>query len=152
MARAGIQITRNAVEEKLNDMISKGRSLEAGVARDVTKIYANAQRARWMSEGSSEGTPWRALNPKYKESKPIRFSAYPGGGRKMMIARGDLFMAATLQKLGADGGSFIVQGSTLTININIDHATHANQARNFTRFGSQTRDKIKQRLKEYLFG
>ena len=81
----------SGIEDQMKKMLDRSNRMQAYLDRIVYRQYQNAQRERWITENASEGTPWAALNKRYKEYKKKAFASYPGGGSKMLIATGELF-------------------------------------------------------------
>lgn len=84
----------DGITKKLDGIIASGKTGFAQFfVRDAVPKYLKAQSERFMTENSSDYTAggWKPLDPKYRERKLTQFSGYEGGGRKMLIAKGDLY-------------------------------------------------------------
>lgn len=141
---------------KLEEMATRAKSPQTYLNTVFLEDYRNAQRQRWMTENSSEGATWERLNPAYAAYKLKRYGggpkyktgkrgegrwvpdgswpSYPGGGRKMLIATGDLF-----QSVIGPGKGFnkIVTDRSIIIATSIDYAPMVNRLRPFMRFSQQ---------------
>lgn len=132
------------------------RNLEAVMTRRIWPMYKDAQAARFQSQGESEGNPWQALTPEYRKWKqkakyvnrdgkkrPIK-----AGGKQMLVLTGDLYDSL----MGKKGGSRIIKGGTMTINVSLEYAPYVNEARNFTEFSDKTKAAFLKEFKEYILG
>ena len=106
---ARMNVVQDGITKQLNAMATRARTVQAFLNSTIYTMYQNLQMQRWMTEGSSEGEGWPALNssyaryklrrygggPKYKwiggmgEGRPWEpdgsWPSFPGGGSKMMI-------------------------------------------------------------------
>jgi hypothetical protein len=152
--KAGITITQDAIS-KYHDSLVKKSKLDAGLVKNVTAMYVNAQVRRWESSGSSEGNTWpRVKNQKAKER---RFAAYPEGGRRTLIATGNLLRAATLQPPGATPpryprvtGSRLVADSSITFAVKGKYVGYAAEDRPYMKFSEATKRQILDEMKRWL--
>lgn len=119
---AGITKATGLGLEKLVTLQARAKSQQGAFAA-IYKIYQALQVQRFETENASEGSPWAALNPKYKAYKPKRYgggprraskkhpagnwSTYPFKGEKMMIGTGWLAGAA----IGSFQSSPFTQGN-----------------------------------------
>lgn len=141
-----IQKESNALKF-LDNFVNKANAPAAFLNRVAYPMIIEFQKRRWVSQNSTEGAPWRELNPAYERRKLKKYAEYPGGGRHMMIATGRLVDAATME---SDEGWKMVKDNRLYITINVPYAKWADKERNFTKFGRQSIDEIKDALKKYL--
>ena len=86
---------RNTIKQRNQEMLTRANSMQAFFKRNILKMYQDAQRKRFSTENQSEGKHWPELEGNYKTYKRKRFAAYPGSGRKMMIAT-DALRRATI--------------------------------------------------------
>lgn len=149
MAGAKLTIGENAIAnlyEKIKDRTARAG---AAMARDAYQIYVNAQRKRWMTENASEGSKWKALaDTPYKKYKPKRFVAYPGGGRKLMIATSNLVKSVvgddrTYHKL-------LIEERSITIATTLPYAKYVAEVRPIFEFSEETKKKIREKMVEYI--
>lgn len=146
---AGISFVSNGVDKLIKKLTDRSNKIDAGLARDVTTMFSNAQRKRWMTEGGSEGKTWDRLNPTYEKYKRTRYAGFPGGGRKLLIATGQLVAAST----GVDTKYFarLIDKNRITFVIKVPYAKYVNEHRDFIKFSPATRKKIVKRLAEWYF-
>lgn len=151
MANEGaIRMVKSAINRMHGDMLRVGNRVDAALAREIYRIYQNAQRARWMSENKSEGRPWKALNPTYQVKKIKRFAAYPGGGRKMLIATGALQASV----IGTDTKHHrrLIERNRMVVATTLPYAAYVAEVRPFMEFGKATKAKIRAAIKKYWVG
>lgn len=74
--------------DQIKKYLDRARLVDGYINRVIYPTYQRRQRKRYQTEGASEGVKWPALNAQYAAYKLKKFSSYPGGGRKMMIATG----------------------------------------------------------------
>lgn len=141
-------------------------------------IYAQAQQARWMSEGGSEGFSWPA--PLNTAAKERRFKDYYGGGTKTLIATSRL-LASVLPPAFRGGascpegeeqyneivsdGSVIVASNVKSAYIppasgkerkkrggkyGVNYGVFVNEHRPFTKWSTETRQAFSDSLKQYV--
>lgn len=146
--KIGFTVVSNAVEKMHADLLKKSNKIDAALARDVTVMFHNAQRQRWMTEGRSEGKKWKALDKRYAKRKLTQYAAYPGGGRKMLIATNDLVKSVT----GEDRTYYRqkVEGSKLTIGTAVPYAVYVDEERPFMEFSKKTMKKMLERITLYM--
>jgi hypothetical protein len=123
------------------------------------KMYSTAQKARWMSENASEGSVWSKISPAYQLHKLRKYAAYPGGGRKLLIASGNLFASmlppnqregfSLNSKMGGDFRKLIDRG-TMIISTSVPYAEYVDRTRNFTTWSKDTIDSMKMDLAKYI--
>lgn len=146
---SGIQKTQNSVTQALQEKIERGKSMRAFLDRVVYTEYQNAQRERWMTEGASEGFAWPALKSlTYIRQKSRKFAAFPGGGKKMMIATGRLYNSVTGDS--AQEHRKVVTDNSIDIYTTVDYAQYTDEARTFTKFGDDFRTRIQQAIVNYM--
>lgn len=86
MANTNIRLKIKDRLEGLERMTQTAMFFEGWANRRLPRLYANAQRDRWMTEGASEGSKWRKLSTGYAVYKKKRFANYPGAGNAILIA------------------------------------------------------------------
>jgi hypothetical protein len=153
---AVFKMVQNSVKKWNQNLLTKTSAVNAILNRDIFPDYKRKQIERWKTEGESEDESWDALNPTYSAWKRRVYSGYPYAGARMMVATG-LLLKQTVQtpkKVVRNGTMFI----TITANTTArerpvglrgkklkrpsrkeNYAKFANEARNFTHFGSTTR-------------
>jgi len=137
----------SGIEDQLKGMVDRSRDMTSYLNRVVYQQYKNAQRQRWITEGSSEGPKWKALNKGYAKSKLTRFASYPGGGRHILIATGELQKSV----IGPGGGHRkIVTDHSIEINWTTDYADKVNDVRPFSAFGNKTNQEIYDGIAKFL--
>ena len=148
MAAAVLQAIQNSVTKSLEAKIKRGKSLRAWLNRVAYAEYKNIQRERWMTENTSQGAKWPALNEKYALRKARIYAEFPGGGTKMMIAKGTLFNSVVGDDLSAHRK--IVTDTTLEIHTTVDYAQYPDKIRTFTQFSPQTMKNLADSAGEYI--
>ena len=73
------------VNKKLDEMKNNAINAQGFLMRNIYPMYKDAQRQRWISQGSSEGRVWDSLDSIYAKRKLKLYGSYPGAGTKMMI-------------------------------------------------------------------
>jgi len=151
MASGGIAEIEMGVSKKLEDMVSRGRSVSAYLNRVLVKKFTKAQMNRWETEGSSEGMGWHPLTPAYAAWKKRKFADAPGNGTKLMIASGKLSSGAQLR----DASYFtkLVTDSEFVISMNlgaIPYAGYAGDDRPYMEFSDETLSEWKRGIRDYI--
>lgn len=139
MAGAKIETLMNGIQDQLEKMLDRSRSMQSYLNRVVYSQYQNAQRKRWITEGASEGSQWQSLNPKYAEIKKVRFAAFPGAGNKMLIATGRL--QKSVIGPGEDHRK-IATDRDLTVSWTTPYAVYVSEVRPFETLGDKTMSDI----------
>lgn len=142
---------KNDATSRFKNLMSATRLLAGWSAARLPKIYANMQKARWMSEGSSEGEKWDRLNPRYAAWKRKKYSSYPGAGKRMMIRTGELFFQGILPS----GNKFrsIVRGRQVRFFTTLPsdpYFDQVNKARPFTNWSDKSKREIVADYRRYL--
>lgn len=138
----------NGIEKNLQAKLQRANSLQSFLNRNVYAMYQNFQRTRWMTEGSSEGQQWAPLSPTYAKYKLKRYSEYPGGGSKMLIATQKLFNSVVGP---GQGQRKVVTNRQLTIYTNTDYANFVDEKRNFTKWSSNSMIIFYNAITSYVF-
>jgi len=147
MARATWTKVKNDVDTRLKEMVQRGRSSRAYIARVIFPRYQEYQLLRWQSEDQFS---WHPLNERYRLYKLRKYYNYMGRGSKMMIATGEL-LQSVLVKPGHKG-RVLFQERSMEISIDLPYAKFANEKRNFTKFSPLFIGQLKQDLATYLRG
>ncbi len=85
---------RDSSDDYLKGLLKARTHFDAWAARTLPKLYANAQRQQFMTQGASEGKPWRApQSNQYRVWKRWSFSTWAGQGHKTMIASARLLVS-----------------------------------------------------------
>lgn len=150
--KAQITLKTEKFNAKLDAMMARGRDMRAYFKSVVQPQFFKAQAQRFQTENSSEGSVWEALTPRYKVWKMTRYAAFPGGGRRMMVATSQIFNSV----VGRDksGMSIITEPTRISFVINtskIPYAAHAAEHRPYMTFGRRTRREILEGIKDYYF-
>lgn len=158
MASAGLSFSKNGLDAIHQKMVKKSK-VDAALLRDITKAYQQVQVKRWETQGRSEEMPWSPLSQKYREAKQKRFAGYPEGGRRILIATGNLLRAATLQPIGSRPrgypkvvGSRIVNESSIVFAIRGPYARYVNDRRPIIKFSAKTKKMFVKILKGWFYG
>ena len=109
--------TKNGIGQSLDQMVRQASNIRGYLNTVIYRQYMEAQKTRWITENTSEGSKWDALNPayatrkkrvygggpKYKMVSTIgtkgfsgkevvgQYKAYPGSGEKMLVATSRLY-------------------------------------------------------------
>lgn len=175
MASASLKKVESNIQNRLSALVKRAKLGRGALTRVIYPMYQNAQRNRWMTENTSEGSKWAELTPKYKsyklrrygggarynwvggrgESRPWVLSGaswpnYPGSGTKMMIATNRLFNSVTGDTL--DDHKVLFTDESMEIRTTVDYSSDANSKRNFTTFGDATISKMKSAYFGYVKG
>lgn len=158
-------------------MLDRSKSPKAGFAR-IYKVYQRLQTKRFMTENSSEGEKWGALNSDYKKYKEKRYGggpkrdggtwkSWPGGGRKMLIGTGTLAGAvigpgSPFDSSGISAHRALFTSSQMTISVEtsgmnaegkpFDYAEYVNDKRPFMEFSDASIEEMKKELTQFIFG
>lgn len=138
----------NGAQKVMRDMLTRERALQSYLNRNVVEQYRNIQRKRWMTQGDSEGSPWRDLDPVYAARKKRIYSGYPGGGTKMLIATNRLITGVI-----GPGGDFrkVTTPRSITIGTVTPYAKYVDEDRTFTRFSTNSLREIYTGIGQFLF-
>ena len=143
-----LAISVNGIKNTVDGMLSRASLVSGWLNRVGYPMLIESQRMRWASEGASEGRSWAPLNPKYAIQKLKRYSSYPGGGRKLLIATGRLVAGVTGDQ-PADHYK-LVEEKRISVGTTIPYAKYVDEARSITVLSPQTRNNIATRLGEYI--
>ncbi len=162
------------VTDQLQKISKRSDDGRAFLTRIAYPLYQDAQRERWMTENQSQGSGWKPLNPRYAAYKLRRYGggtkyrwiggrgdgrpwrpagnwpSYPGGGRKMMIATGELVASVTGDKLTYH--KRVITTRSMIISTTLDYAEDANSKRNFTDFNDRFWRTLMDKYKAYIQG
>lgn len=160
----GLRMVQNAVAKKHAQLLNADRKIQSALARDIYVMYQNAQVRRFASVSgnaggtTSEGDSWPGLSASYRKYKPRRFSRYPEGGRRMLIATGSLMrvVIGTSRQLsnpesGAQlGHRKITEPRRLIVAIEGQYPKYVNEVRPFMSFGKQFWGQARARIRQYF--
>ena len=182
MAKTGIRMVNRGAHDLINSIESNVKDYRELFTRVLYPMYQDAQRNRWMTENSSEGSKWKAITPSYAAYKLRRYGggikykwvggrgtqetrwfdkkgnrrpwqesgtwpSYPGAGKLLMIATGDLQKSV----IGpGKGHRKLITPRSMSIFTTIPYAADANKARPFMTFSPAFKAKMKQKIKEYV--
>lgn len=93
---AKFQVVQDGITQRLKEMTDRAKSVRSFLNSTIYTMYQNFQMQRWMTEGSSEGQSWPALNSVYAKYKLKRY----GGGVQYKWIGGQ----------GLGGGKFDAEG------------------------------------------
>ena len=146
---ASLKFVQTGIQDQLKAMIDRSNAMQGFLNRNVYAMYKKFQRTRWITEGESEGKKWERLNPLYAARKTKLYKQYPGGGKKMMIATGDLVDAATgkSEKLHK-----IATNKQLILTIRgIEYATYADEKRTISQWSDKTMKEFFMAISDFAF-
>lgn len=174
----GITLTKNALEERLNAILTRAKSTQASAR--LYPLYQQLQTQRFMTEGASEGQAWPPLQSEYQAYKIRRYGGgeirrgkrtgeswgnWPGGGRKMLIGTSSLAGAVIGPGAPFEGtdkhralfgiGSMrisVALGGTNAEGRPFDYPAYVAERRPFMGFSDGSRLKMKTALSQYLIG
>lgn len=147
---------QDQIGDRLKQMAANAKDGRAFLQRVIYPMYQEAQAERWMTENRSEGEQWAPLDPTYADEKREVFAGYAGGGRKMLIATGSLATAVIYQPRKAITKTTMVVGVDTSVTNPYsgfavgDYAQHVADVRPFMRFGTKTKDKMRQAFRRYI--
>jgi hypothetical protein len=145
----GAKLTKvlSGIEDQLKAMLDRKGRMQAYLNRNVYKQYQNARRTQWATQGASEGDRWENNPPKYADYKTRKFAAYPGGGRKVLIATGRLMQSVIGP--GEDHRK-VATNEYIAINWTTPYAVAVGEARPYADLGRETMDEIYDGLAKFL--
>lgn len=160
----GIKITRNDLEKRINDILTRGKSSQGALAR-IYPLYQSLQTQRFMTQNASEGQPWPALNSQYAQYKLKKYGRYPGSGSKMLIGTSTLAGAVIgpgSPFFGTEKHRALFKPWSMQISVSMEgtnaagkrftYPTFVAEKRPFMQFGDASRQKMKDSLSKYLIG
>jgi hypothetical protein len=142
-------IKKNALEKYHRNLLNRSNTLQAFFNRNIFAMYQKYQLARFESENSTETGQWTALNRKYAEYKKTKFADFPGKGTKMMIARGNLMLAAT----GQSGYTKVATNHGLTVALQenyIGGAKYATERRPVMKFSDEHVRQMRDAISKFM--
>jgi hypothetical protein len=110
----------------------------------------SVQARRWMSQGASEGYPWKPLNKSYAKYKLKRYASYPGGGSKLLVAKSRLLGANTGRPTQGGDINKLIQNGTLYVRVAVPYAGYVNSDREIKRFSPETYRAVTDKVKQYM--
>lgn len=156
MATTNLRVKITEGFETLNKMAQSSMFFEGWANRRLPRLYANAQRTRWMTEGASEGPKWKKLSSGYAASKKWRFASYPGAGNVVLIATSRLLAGLLPPEERKNERSFgeefrkIIQNKKVTFKTTVPYADDVNQERPFSVWTQRTMNSFVRDYKTYL--
>jgi len=152
-----LKVDLSSVTKQFESLMSRSRFVDGWLNRVAYPQLLNVQRERWQTEGGSQGSQWKPISEKTKQSKLKRFRDYPGGGRKSLIATGRLAYSMTLTKsLRSDKASDsdhykLVSGQKLAMGSFVPYAKYQEEkGRDLTSLSEDTQEKLVKSLKDYI--
>lgn len=145
----------NGIEKRLDGMVSRAKNARGYLDRVVYQQYQDAQFMRWQTANASEGSTWKPLTHAYEKYKLKKFSAFPGGGRVLMVATSNLSKSVIGPRGGGSmpfGHRKVVTESSLIVGTTVPYAGFADALRPFTKYSPATMRKIQKGLIAYLKG
>lgn len=156
MSKAGLRLVLKSKLEVLGSMANAKDFFAPWANRRFMALYANAQRTRWQTEGSSEGVKWRKLDPLYYTRKKRIYGAYPGAGEVVLIATSRL-LAGILppdervqEKAFGEEFRKIVTNRRITIATTTPYAEYVDEDREFNDWSPITKRRFADDFKVYL--
>lgn len=168
------------ISKRLNEMVKKSNDTRGFLNRVIYPMYQKAQIQRWMTENSSEGGRWKALDPKYAAWKKRAYSGGtrykfiggrgegrpwqaigtwpvgPGRGEKILIASGRLVGSSIgpndQYTVGVDDHRKIVTAKTLKVFTVVDYAKTVAEDRPFMKFSQKTIREMRKAYAKYVGG
>lgn len=131
--------------EWMDSVVQKADKGQAFLNRVVYPLYQNIQRERWETQNWGK---WPRLNPKYEAYKRTKYSKFPGGGSKMMVATYTLAPSVT-----GDKKQFhrkIVTQRKLVVGTTVPYAKYADDKREFSEMPDKFWDKVGDEYVKYL--
>jgi hypothetical protein len=149
---AGITTARTGITDRLKAIMTRVNDIRPVLNNRVYKIYQDAQIARWNTEGWSEGRLWPRLNPEYAKRKAKKYAEFPYQGTKMMVATGTLLQAVVGTNQTYHRKIVDQQGIRIFLSQadGFLYAGFANDRRNFTTFGPDTRAAVSAAINNYI--
>lgn len=143
-----LKLSVDGIGDYFRSMLKRSQLVRGWLNRVAYPIIIKAQRLRWMTQGASEGEGWAPLNPSYARYKLRKFAEFPGSGRKILIATGNLVNSVT----GDDRKDHykLVKENRLEVGTLLSYARFVNEARNFTDLGPDTEHKLATGLRDYI--
>jgi len=155
---AGVTLTKksDSIQARNQAMLDRANTMQSFLNRVIFKMYQDAQRLRWASEGGSEGYPWEQLNSKYETWKKKKYQKYDGSGSKLMVATNALHQSAI------ENAAKIATNENITITVNSDvqnpetkksvsnYAKYAAHARPIMKFSQDTIDTFRDAIQTYI--
>ena len=173
MKKSGVTKKGGDFSKHFDNLISRANAARTVLSVNVYKIYQNAQRKRWMTEGASEGKKWKALSPAYIERKKIMYGggqkhkwiggrgkgrpwtkagkwpSYPGKGTKMLIATNRLYESVVGPH--ADHRKMVTE-KRLIVGTRVKYAHDVNKVRPFNHWSKDTLDKMRLAVSKHMKG
>jgi len=150
MGATSLTAMSRGIEEYLDGMVKRANLIPGYLTRVVYKQYQKSQRDRWQQENDGpdwEGGRWKPLSSAYAKRKLVKYSRFPGGGRKLLIATGRL-------SKGVIGPSpehqRVVEGNRLRINTSVPYAVYVDAVRPFSTWSPVFYSRIYKGLEDYL--
>lgn len=145
-----LKISVDGIAKYLEGMADRTKLVKGWLNRVAYPKIIKAQRKRWMTEGASEGSKWKPLNPRYAKYKLKKFMDYPGSGRKMLVATGKLVDSMTGDS--TTDHYKLVTDRSLEVGTKLSYARYVNEDRNFVELSKETVDDLVKGLNEYILG
>jgi hypothetical protein len=148
MADSLLKAIDRQVTKSLQAKLDRTKLMSGFLNRVIYPMYQNAQRMRWASFNATEGSLWASLDSKYAKRKLIKFASFPGGGRKMMIAKGRLFNSVTGDSL--EDHRKIITDNSIEVLTTVEYAGFVDEKRPFLKLSDKTLNEMKQAARDYL--
>ena len=136
---------QTGVQDRLQGLMDRASGSQGFMLRVIYPRYQKAQLKRWMTEGPG----WPPLTARYAAQKRVRFAAYPGSGRKMLIATDRL-----RQSVVGPHRDFRMHTTrtSMVISTAVPYAGWVDERRDFTTFDRATVQQWRDDLMEYVLG
>ena len=160
-----VSVVQNAVFDRLQAMVSNPQLLPGWWKRLGRRIYAEAQQARWLSEGGSEGYPWEPPHNPYATIKAKKYANSYGSGTKTLIAPSRLlasvlppaFRGGAANPDGEEQYNEVTGDNTVVISSSAraskqsqPYGRWVNETRPFMLWGAETKSALADSFKSYM--
>jgi hypothetical protein len=160
---SGIKKIQDDLEPKLQQLLTRAKSTQSSAR--LYPLYQQLQTQRFMTQGASEGFAWTGLSKEYEKYKEKKYSKYPGGGRKLLIATSTLAGAVIGPGSpfeGTDKHRAIFKPYQMQISVEqsgvnaagkkFNYPQYVAEKRPFMKFSDKSIELLKESLKKYLIG
>lgn len=142
-----IEQTEAKALKNLRSIVKQGKNSRTFLQMKAYPIYIKAQMKRWMSENTSQGSQWKALDPRYAARKKKDWWGWEGNGTKMMIASGRLYKSV----IGAGAGHYkMITDKEMIVGTDVEYAKYAGAIRPIVEFNKAFIAKLKADWIEFM--
>lgn len=155
-----LKLSADGIGDFFRGMLDRARQIDGWLNRVAYPELLRYQAQRWKTQNANAGGTWKPVSEKYAKWKSKKYGAFPGGGRKTLIARGKLAYSMTLQSSLAaseaatkDDHYKLVAGNKLEMGSFVRYAKFVEaQGRDITSLSNEFTKDLAKRLGEYLTG